>query len=193
MLRSYAVALLALPVVALCSANGQAQAPKHAATFVLSSPDVKPGAKIPAAHAFNGMGCTGENLSPALEWKGAPAGTKSFAVTLYDPDVQTGSGWLHWVVYDIPANVTKLAAGAGDPAKNLLPEGAVQGNTDFGTPGYGGPCPPKGDKPHHYHFRVFALNTERLDLTAGATAAYVGYNLYAHKLAVATLTALYNR
>ncbi len=159
----------------------------------LTSTDVHAGAKIANPHVFNGMDCTGNNLSPALQWQGAPAGTKSYAVTVYDPDAPTGSGWWHWVVYNIPGNVTRLATGAGDPGRNILPAGASQGNTDFGAPGYGGPCPPKGDKPHHYIFTVYALNTDRLDLPAGATAAYVGFNIHAHQLAKATLTALYGR
>ncbi len=161
--------------------------------FKVSSADVHQGGRIGSAHVFNGMGCTGNNLSPELQWSGAPAGTKSFAVTAYDPDAPTGSGWWHWVVYNIPATVTKLDRGAGDASKNLLPAGAVQGNTDFGAPGYGGPCPPPGDKPHHYIFTVYALNTDKLDLPAGATAAYVGFNLHGHAIAKAKLTALYSR
>jgi Raf kinase inhibitor-like YbhB/YbcL family protein len=188
MLRSLAFALLAAPVLASAQAHGH-----KAAGFVLTSPDVKPGTKIPRAHVFNGMSCTGDNISPALEWKGAPAKTKGYALTMYDPDAPTGSGWWHWVVYNIPAGVAKLAAGAGDPSKNLLPEGAEQGNTDFGKPGYGGPCPPKGDKPHHYHFTIFALDVNKLDIPSGATAAYVGFNIHAHTLATAKLNALYNR
>jgi len=193
MSRSPALALLACAVVIAPTLPAQAKAGKQAAGFVVTSPEIKPGAKIPLANVFNGMGCTGENTSPALEWKGAPAGTKSFALTLYDPDAPTGSGWWHWVVYNIPANVTQLPAGAGDPGKNLLPEGAKQGNTDFGKPGYGGPCPPPGDKPHHYRFRVFALDTDKLDIPDGATAAFIGFNIHAHRKAVAKLTALYNR
>lgn len=161
--------------------------------FKVTSPDVREGERIDAVHVFNGMGCTGSNLSPALGWSGAPAGTKSFAVTVYDPDAPTGSGWWHWVAYNIPASVTKLDRGAGDASKNLLPAGTVQGNTDFGAPGYGGPCPPPGDTPHHYLFTVFALNTDRLDLPAGASPAYVGYNLNGHAIAKAKLTALYGR
>ncbi len=122
------------------------------AMFTLTSPDVHAGQTIPMKHVFKGMSCTGENISPALSWSNAPKGTKSFAITVYDPDAPTGSGWWHWVVYNIPANVTSLPAGAGDPNSGLMLKGAVQGNTDFGTAGYGGPCPPKGDKPHHYHF-----------------------------------------
>jgi Raf kinase inhibitor-like YbhB/YbcL family protein len=162
-------------------------------TLALSSPDVHAGQKIAAAQVFNGMGCTGMNTSPALEWHGAPANTKSFALTVYDPDAPTGSGWWHWVVYNIPANVMKLPAGAGDPKKNLMPAGASQGNTDFGTPGYGGPCPPAGDKPHHYIFTLHALDVAKIDVPANATAAYVGFNLHAHSIGHATLTAVYGR
>jgi Raf kinase inhibitor-like YbhB/YbcL family protein len=146
------------------------------ATFTVTSPDVHAGQKIASPQVFNGMGCTG-----------------SYALTVYDPDAPTGSGWWHWVVYNIPASVTKLAAGAGDAKKNLLPAGAAQGNTDFGAPGYGGPCPPAGDKAHHYRFTVFALDTDKLDIPPTATAAYVGFNLHAHTVAKAELTALYSR
>jgi len=153
--------------------------------FTLTSPDVKPGATLAARHVFNSFGCSGQNVSPALRWSGAPAGTKSYAVTAYDPDAPTGSGWWHWVVYDIPASTTSLAAGSAG--------GGKEGNTDFGSKGYGGPCPPPGDKPHRYVFTVFALKTDKLDVPANATAAMVGFNLNANKLASATLTALYGR
>jgi Raf kinase inhibitor-like YbhB/YbcL family protein len=161
------------------------------ATFTVTSSDVHQGKAISSLHVFNGMGCVGKNVSPALEWRGAPAGAKSFAVTVYDPDAPTGSGWWHWVVYNIPATTTSLAADAGDATKHLLPMGAMQGNTDFGSAGYGGPCPPPGDTPHHYHFVVYALNVDRIDVPANATAAYVGFNLHAHLLAKAELTALF--
>ena len=185
----FAIALCAASLTALSAAGAQ----KKAAAFKLTSPDVHQGRKIAAAQVFSGMGCTGSNISPALEWSGAPAGTKSYAVTIYDPDAPTGSGWWHWVVYNIPASTTKLAAGAGDPKKNLMPAGASQGNTDFGTPGYGGPCPPVGDKPHHYHIAVYALNTDKLDIPANATAAYVGFNIHGHLLGKAEMVALYGR
>jgi Raf kinase inhibitor-like YbhB/YbcL family protein len=175
-LSMVAVLLVAAP------AHGQAKAGGH---FTLTSPDVKAGAKIPAKHVFNGMGCTGQNVSPALSWSGAPAGTKSFAVTVYDPDAPTGSGWWHWVVYNIPANVTSLAEGA----KNV----GTEGNTDMGAKGYGGPCPPPGDAPHRYVFTVYALKTDKIDVPANATAAMVGFNLHANQLAKATLTAKYGR
>ncbi len=161
--------------------------------FRLTSADIHSGRRIAQEYVFSGMGCTGSNLSPELQWSGAPAGTKSFAVTAYDPNAPTGSGWWHWVVYNIPANVTKLDRGAGDPSKHLLPEGAVLGNTDFGTAAYGGPCPPKGDKAHHYIFTVYALNIDKIDVPANATAAYVGFNLHFHTIAKATLTGLYSR
>lgn len=161
--------------------------------FRVTSTDVEQGKTLKSAQVFNGMGCTGTNTSPALAWTGAPAGTKSFAVTIYDPDAPTGSGWWHWVVYNIPATTTSLPTGAGDAAKNLLPAGAVQGNTDFGAPGYGGACPPPGDKAHHYFITVYALNVDKLDIPAGATAAYVGFNIHAHEVGKAVLTALYGR
>ena len=166
---------------------------KATSKFTLGSKDVWQGKTIPLRHVFNGMGCTGENLSPALEWDNAPEGARSFAVTMYDPDAPTGSGWWHWVVYNIPAGTTSLPTGAGDASKNLLPPGAVQGNTDFGTPGYGGPCPPVGDKPHHYHITIYALNVDKLEIPANATAAYVGFNLHAHTRAKAELVAVYGR
>lgn len=180
---------ISLLISCLAAASVGAQKPR----FSLSSPDVHSGRQIPAAHAMNAMGCTGSNISPAVQWTGAPAGAKSYALTIYDPDAPTGSGWWHWVVYNIPGNVTNLPAGAGDPTKNLLPAGAVQGNTDMGAPGYIGPCPPKGDKPHHYIFSVYALDTEKLEVPASATAAYVGFNIHGHRLGKATFTALYSR
>jgi Raf kinase inhibitor-like YbhB/YbcL family protein len=170
-----------------------AQKAQHKAKFTITSSDVHAGRMLASAQVFNGMGCTGQNTSPALSWSGAPAGTKSFAVTVYDPDAPTGSGWWHWVVYNLPAATTSLPAGAGDPAKNLMPVGASQGNTDFGTPGYGGACPPAGDKPHHYHITVYALNVDRMDIPAAATAAYVGFNIHAHVLGKAEMVALYGR
>jgi Raf kinase inhibitor-like YbhB/YbcL family protein len=186
MFRSAAIRVavaLSLTVLAVTQARAQ---------FTLSSTDVHAGQMMANAQVFKGMDCTGNNVSPAMQWKGAPAGTKSFALTVYDPDAPTGSGWWHWVVYNIPASTMKLANGAGS-AGGTLPAGAVQGNTDFGVPGYGGACPPKGDKPHHYIFTLYALNVDKLDVPATATAAYVGFNLHAHIVAKTTLIALYGR
>jgi Raf kinase inhibitor-like YbhB/YbcL family protein len=159
--------------------------------FRVTAPDLESKGRITAAHVFNSFGCSGQNISPALNWSNPPAGTKSFAVTAYDPDAPTGSGWWHWVMYNIPASATGLAAGAGNGRG--APSGSQQGNTDFGTKGYGGPCPPAGDKPHHYHFKVFALKVDKLDVPGNATAAMVGFNLNANKLATATVTGLYAR
>jgi hypothetical protein len=163
------------------------------ATFQLVSPDLPPGQAIAQKQVYNGFGCSGGNVSPALSWRNPPAGTKSFALLMHDPDAPTGSGWWHWVVWNIPANMLALPALAGDPATGLLPPGVMQGNTDFGTPGYGGPCPPPGSGPHHYHFRLHALKVEKLDLPASATAAFVGYNVMANSLGTAELMSTYAR
>jgi Raf kinase inhibitor-like YbhB/YbcL family protein len=159
----------------------------------LTSQTVKPNAQLSEEQVFNGFGCTGKNISPDLKWTAGPKDTKSYAVTVYDPDAPTGSGWWHWVVYNIPANVTELAIGAGDISGKLLPQGASQGRTDFGTHDFGGACPPKGDKPHRYIFTVFALKTEKIDVPSDASAALIGFMLNANKLAQASFTAKYNR
>ena len=163
-----------------------------AGPFTLSSPDIAPGGRIAEAQVFDGFGCKGGNVSPALAWSNAPEGTRSFALLVHDPDAPTGSGWWHWLVYNIPASTSSLPAGAGDAHKSLLPAGAVQGRTDFGTAGYGGPCPPPG-KPHHYHFRLYALKVAKLDLPADASAAMVGFSVHAQSLGSAELTGLYGR
>ncbi len=166
----------------------------NAGGFTLSSPTIKPNSTLGLDQVFNGFGCTGKNISPALKWTGAPRDTKSFAVTIYDPDAPTGSGWWHWVVYNIPANVSELPQGAGDASGTQMPTGAVQGRTDYpGSKGFGGACPPPGDKPHHYIFTVYALKTDKIEVPAEATAALVGYNLNANKLAKASFTAKYGR
>jgi Raf kinase inhibitor-like YbhB/YbcL family protein len=164
----------------------------HGAGFSLSSPTIKPGSMLTDAQVFNGFGCSGKNISPALKWSGAPAGTKSFAVTLYDLDAPTGSGWWHWVVYNIPASATELPEGAGAADGKGLPAGAMQGRTDFGTAAFGGACPPPG-KPHRYVFTVTALKTDKLDIPADGSGALVGFMVNANKLASATLAAKYGR
>lgn len=158
-----------------------------AAPFTLKSSDFKDGGAIPDKHVFNSFGCTGGNVAPALEWANPPAGTKSFALMVHDPDAPTGSGWWHWVVYNIPADAKSI------PEGGPLPTGAAQGNTDFGTPGWGGPCPPVGSGNHHYNFTLFALKVDKLDLPANATAALVGFNVNANTLGKAKLTGLYAR
>jgi Raf kinase inhibitor-like YbhB/YbcL family protein len=165
-------------------------AKKTAGKFTLVSPDIGQGKTIAEEQVFNGFGCKGKNLSPALFWSGAPADTKSFAIMVHDPDAPTGSGFWHWVVYNIPAGTESIPAEAGDVKKKGMPIGSVQGRTDFGTFGYGGPCPPPG-KPHHYHFRVFALKVPKLEVPADATAALIGFNVQANKIAEAELVGLY--
>src|SRR5512145_2961605 len=170
-----------------------AAAPALAAgKFTLTSADVKPGKTLSDQQVFNGFGCSGANVSPELSWANAPRDTKSFVVTVYDPDAPTGSGWWHWVVYDIPATATELAQGAGS-GKSALPQGAVQGRTDYGAPGFGRACPPPGDKPHRYIFTVYALKIEKPDATPDASAALIGFMTRANSLGSATFTATYAR
>jgi len=139
-----------------------------------------------------GFGCAGGNKSPHLRWSGAPAEAKSFAVTCYDPDAPTGSGFWHWLVVNVPANVSELAEGAGSDG-GKLPAGALQTRTDFGTAGYGGPCPPEGDHPHRYLFTVFAVNADKLNVNADTSAAVVGFNLHFNTLAKAEIMGLFRR
>jgi Raf kinase inhibitor-like YbhB/YbcL family protein len=164
------------------------------ASFKLTSPDVAEGATIKAEQVLNGFGCTGKNISPALQWAGAPAGTKSFALILQDIDAATGvGGFTHWIVYNIPATAAKLEKGAGTADGKLLPAGTAQAPTSFGAPGYGGPCPPAGDKPHQYVFTLYALGVEKLDLPANVTQAFAGFNINGNALAKTSFTALYGR
>jgi len=184
MTRLALLCIAALPFAALA-----------ADSFTLESAEVKPGSTIAEAQVYKGFGCEGGNVSPSLKWKNAPAGTKSFAVTVYDPDAPTGSGWWHWVVFNIPAATTALPKGAGDPKSKAMPKGAIQSRTDFGADGYGGPCPPTGDKPHHYQITVFAVDVDKLPDAKdhNASAALVGFDLHFHTLAKATITGLYGR
>jgi hypothetical protein len=166
-----------------------------AQSMSLTSADIKEGATIANEQVLNGFGCSGGNISPALSWSGAPTGTKSFAVSMFDPDAPTGSGFWHWVVFNVPPGTTSFAKGAGDVHKKLMPKGAIQSRTDLGSDGYGGPCPPAGDKPHHYQITVFAVDVDKLPFAKNhnASAALVGFDLHFHTLAKATLTGLYGR
>lgn len=161
----------------------------HAASFSLSSPDIADKRQLTRLQAFNGFGCNGGNISPALSWTNAPAGTKSFAITVYDPDAPTGSGWWHWTLVNLPTTVNSVPANVGVN----LPAGAVQGRTDYGQPGFGGACPPKGDAPHRYQFTVWALKVDKLAIDNQSSGALVGYMLNANSLAKATITAPYGR
>jgi Raf kinase inhibitor-like YbhB/YbcL family protein len=184
-----AVWLAALGISALGAGAAGAQ------SMTLTSPEIAEGATIANEQLLKGFGCTGGNVSPALSWSGAPSGTKSFAINMFDPDAPTGSGFWHWVVFNIPPGTTSLPKAAGDVKKKLMPKGAIQSRTDLGTDGYGGPCPPAGDKPHHYQITVFAVDVAKLPNAAndGASAALVGFDLHFHTLAKATLTGLYGR
>lgn len=177
----------------LASALVSASALLHAAGFQLGSPDIQAGGVIDSRFEFNGFGCSGENKSPALKWHGAPAGTKSFAVTLYDPDAPTGSGWWHWSVINLSADVNELPADAGAVGGAKLPKGASHVRIDYGVAGWGGMCPPQGDKPHRYIFTVHALKTDKLEIPADATAALAGYMINANVLGKASFTATYGR
>lgn len=160
--------------------------------FILTSPEVKAGTMMDKKFEFNGFGCSGENKSPALNWSGAPKAAKAFAVTVYDPDAPTGSGWWHWSVINIPADVTELKADAGALGGANLPAGAHQVRIDYGVAAWGGTCPPEGDKPHRYMFTVYALK-DKLEIPADATAALAGFMINANTLGKASLTAKYGR
>ena len=160
-------------------------------TFTLSSNDL--GGEATISEEFNGFGCTGENRSPQLSWENAPDGTKSFAITMYDPDAPTGSGWWHWVVFDIPANINELVSGAGNTELKLTPEGVIQSTTDYGLNGYGGPCPPEGHGLHQYIITVHALKTDTLGLNENTNPAVVGYYLWNNTIAKASIISYYQR
>jgi Raf kinase inhibitor-like YbhB/YbcL family protein len=181
-----------LLVLIICSVFAVPSA-GFAGDFQLVSPTIKNKSTIGTEHVFNGFGCTGGNISPELRWMNAPQDTKSFAVTIYDPDAPTGSGWWHWLIFNIPPNVTMLSSGAGKPDSPVVPQGSVQSMTDFGQPGFGGPCPPQGDKPHRYIFTVFALKVDQLPLKPEASGAMVGYYLNQNAIAKAAFTGLYGR
>jgi len=176
----------------LTSAAYAADEPKQTSGFTLTSPDIAKGHKMASAQVFSSFGCSGENISPALNWSHAPPGTQSFALLVHDPDAPTGSGWWHWVVYNIPASATSLSAGSGDPKARSLPSGALQGRTDFGAYAYGGPCPPPG-KVHHYYFRLYALKVPKLDVPGDASAAFIAFNVHANAIGETQIMAIYSR
>jgi Raf kinase inhibitor-like YbhB/YbcL family protein len=163
-------------------------------TLQVTSASFSDGDYLPLDHVLSanfGFGCSGGNMSPQLAWSGAPDGTKSFAVTAFDPDAPTGSGFWHWVVVNIPASVTELAVDAGNPRGNGLPAGAKQVRTDFGMPGFGGPCPPAGDHPHRYFFTVYAVSMDQLPVSDTTTAAVIGFMLHFNSLAKGEIEGLY--
>jgi len=162
-----------------------------AQTFTLKSKDI--GGQATMKQVLNGFGCAGENISPELHWENPPIGTKSFAVTMFDEDAPTGSGWWHWLIFDIDKNVTELKANAGNPKVSLAPTTSIQSKTDFGAPGYGGPCPPEGHGIHRYVITIYALKTEKLGLVADTNPALVGFMLGQNTIEKSSLVIYFKR
>ena len=156
--------------------------------FFLSSSDIQ--GQIANAQVFNSFGCTGENISPQLSWTHAPAGTKSFAITAYDPDAPTGSGWWHWVAFNIDKAIDEIKTGASTKS---MPKGAIESTTSYSSKGFGGACPPEGDKAHRYIFTVYALNTEKIEQNADARPELIGFFIHSHAIAKASIMAYYGR
>ncbi len=155
--------------------------------FTLFSKNFKDNEALNQEVEFNGMGCVGKNKSPQLNWKNAPKDTKSFAITVYDPDAPTGSGWWHYVAYNISSKTRKIIN------LNNLPEGSIISENDGATKDFMGPCPPVGHGTHHYIFTIYALDIEKLDLPQNASAAHIGYMINHHKIAAAKITGIYER
>jgi Raf kinase inhibitor-like YbhB/YbcL family protein len=159
--------------------------------FEVTSASVTDGDTLPDAQVFDDWGLTGGNMSPQLSWSGAPEGTKGYAVTCFDPDAPTPSGFWHWTVLGLPAQVTSLVEGAGAAGGAALPEGAFHVVNDYGTKAYGGAAPPEGDRPHRYLFAVHALDTDDLGVDDSVSAAVAAFNTGFHTLGRAVLTATY--
>ena len=158
--------------------------------FRLTSTSIAEGEMLKSAQVFRGFGCEGGNQSPQLSWSGVPAGTKSFAVTVYDPDAPTGSGWWHWNVVNLPASTRSLPAGASGAGDR--PGEAVELRNDYGAAGFGGACPPPGEM-HRYVVTIHALGVDRLDLPSDASNALAGFMIGANTIATARITAIYHR
>lgn len=161
-------------------------------TFTISSTDVADGQELPAEARSGRMELPGgKDVSPQLSWSGFPEGTKSFAVTCFDPDAPTQSGWWHWAVFNLPVDCTELPTDAGNPDDPKLPAGAITLNNDAGYPGFLGAAPPQGHGDHRYYFMVHAVDVETLDVDPGATPAVLGFNLYFHSIGRAYLAATF--
>jgi Raf kinase inhibitor-like YbhB/YbcL family protein len=176
------IMLLSALLVTLPAVNAAEQ-------FTLSSADIKPSSTLGEQHVLNGFGCTGNNQSPQISWENAPKGTKSFALTAYDPDAPTGSGWWHWVVYDINKELKSIPRGVGSQEQS---ENFKFGRNDFGQYTYGGACPPEGQE-HRYQFTVYALDIETLPIDKNVTAAMIGFFIKSHTLAEAKIEVMYKR
>jgi len=157
--------------------------------LTLSSDDMK--GQMTNEQVFKGFGCQGKNISPQLSWINVPQGTKSFAITMYDPDAPTGSGWWHWVVFDIPSNTNQITSNASK--LNNLPIGSIQGKSDYGSNEFGGSCPPKGDGFHTYITTVYALDVKKLGVNKNTSSAIVGYKLNMHTIEKSSIVTYYKR
>jgi Raf kinase inhibitor-like YbhB/YbcL family protein len=162
-------------------------------SFQVTSTDIRDGEQLPTAQVSGIFGAGGEDKSPQLAWSGAPAATKSFVVTCYDPDAPTGSGFWHWAVVDIPASVTSLPSGAGDEQGSGLPSGAFQLRNDAGLARFLGAAPPPGHGKHRYFFAVHAVGVESLGVPKDASNAFLGFNLFSHTVARGMLVPWYER
>jgi Raf kinase inhibitor-like YbhB/YbcL family protein len=184
--------LLAAAAIACMVATPSMAANKS--SFVLSSSDPQLAISVPLIYTAKAFGCSGGNLSPELHWSGAPSGTMSFVVTLFDRDERsTPSGWWHWVLYNLPKNINSLPQGAGAEHSSALPADALQGRTDLGEDAYHGPCPAKGDPPHRYVFTVYALNVAKLPVPPDSSGAMVTSIVQEHLLGKAVFVAHYGR
>jgi hypothetical protein len=170
-------------------------APVAHAQMAVTSAEIAEGSVAAKEQVANVFGCKGDNVSPSLKWTGAPEGTKSFAINLYDPDAPTGSGFWHWVVFNIPVSTTSLAKNAGDVKKKLMPKGAIQARNDYGFWGYGGMCPPEDKSTHHYKLTVYAVDEDKLQFAKdkAAPAPVVGFELHYHSKAKAELNWTFSR
>ncbi len=180
---------LLVAICSLCLLSGVANA-----KMKISSPNFKEGEMIKEVNVFNGFGCSGKNISPEINISEVPKDAKSLAITIYDPNAPTGSGWWHWIVYDVPASTKTIFSGDKKiaPWVSFGKEGMF-GRNDFGTQNYGGPCPPVGHGIHHYILTVYALSVEKLDLPKNASAALIGFNINANTIEQDSITAIYKR
>ena len=163
------------------------------ADFTLTSESITHDQPLARPQVSGLMGPGGDDESPQLTWSGFPEGTRSFAVTVYDPDAPTASGFWHWAVFNLPVTTTSLPAGAGTQGSGLLPEGAVTLRNDGGFAGFVGAAPPAGHGPHHYHVVVHAVDVETLDIPAEGSPAYLGFNLFSHSIGRARIIGTYEQ
>jgi Raf kinase inhibitor-like YbhB/YbcL family protein len=177
----------------MTNSSGPYRGLPDAPTFSVTSSDLTDGQTLPTPHVSGIFGAGGEDRSPQLAWSGFPAETKSFAITCYDPDAPTLSGFWHWAVFNIPASVTELAAGAGSPEADGMPRGSVTLRNDAGLAHYLGAAPPAGHGVHHYQFIVHALGAEHLDIDPAATPAFLMFNLLGQTLGRGSITATFEQ